>query len=61
MKQMIPEDEQEIAISLLWMHLRESESTCKKNDAVLKLQIKQTYDWLNKIGFTTLRPSWETK
>lgn len=57
----LSKEDQETALHLLWIHLRESESKLNQYDAVLKRQISQTYDFLNRIELTNARPEFEKK
>lgn len=57
----LSKEDQETALHLLWVHLRESESKLNQYDAVLKCEISQTYDFLNRIGLTNARPEFEKK
>jgi len=58
-KQIIPEKEQQNVLDILWLLLQEAEGKCS-NDPTMKMWVSQTYDLLNRIGFTKHRPRWET-
>lgn len=56
---LIPENEQENILSVYWMLLSEVEMTLKKEDAIRKLIVSQSYDLLNRIGYIESRPRFE--
>jgi len=59
---LIPEDEQQNVLDVLWVLLSNVESKTDPKKSVLdKLEVEGAYNLLNRIKFTHHRPRWEKK
>lgn len=57
----INQEDLDTAFELLWIHLQSTEEKANKSGGMYKHEVNQTYDFLNRVGYTKLRPSWEEK
>jgi hypothetical protein len=57
----IPKNEQENVLGVLWALLKDAEGRASKDLYLKGVLVPQTYDLLNRIGFTKARPRWESK